>query len=322
LTTKRDASIAAIVSGPGRSDSLQVGVVWGQAVADSIWLWRSTDGFNPNPPPPFLGAAVTGVWRPTPRPGGAPNSGAGSQFATMTPWVIRRPNQFRPPAPYASPTTGQIDFTNEQYIADYRETKLMGAYAGPRTSDQSELALFWTGITPLFWIRMASDASRARHLSLLENADLFALLNLTMADATIACWDAKYRYVLWRPITAVNTGAFEPDASWTPWLDFFPAGTPAHPEFPSGHSTVSGAAKSILAQIFGDNPGMVINVTSEIRPGTRTYSTYSEVLAEIHDARVFGGIHWRTACLIGGAIGERVAEYVYSHAIQLRDHDD
>ena len=121
----------------------------------------------------------------------------------------------------------------------------------------------------------------------------------------------------------MNTGLFEPEASWTPWLDFFPGGTPAHPEFPSGHSTVSGAARFILAQIFGDNPGMVINVTSEMRPGTtRMYSTYSEVLAEIHDARVFGGIHWRTACLVGSAIGERVAEYVASHAVQPRDHDE
>src|SRR5439155_23996410 len=107
LTTQRDASLAAIVPGRGRGDSIPVGMAWGQAVADSIWDWRSTDGFNPNPAPTFLGASAPGVWRPTPRPGGAPNPGAGPQIATMTPWVMLRPNQFRPPAPYASPTTGQ-----------------------------------------------------------------------------------------------------------------------------------------------------------------------------------------------------------------------
>jgi hypothetical protein len=320
LTAQRDASIAAIVPGPGKSNSIPVGMAWGQAVADSIWEWRSNDGFNPNPMPTFLGAAVTGVWRPTPRPGGAPLPGAAPQVATMTPWVLLRPNQFRPPAPYASPVTGQPDLTSAEYIADYRETKLMGAYAGPRTADQSELALFWAGNTALFWIGMASDAAVARHFTLLENAHLFALLNVSMGDAAIACWDAKYRYVLWRPITAVTLGAFEPDPSWTPWLDFFPAtGTPAHPEFPSGHSTLSGAARWVLADVFGDNPGMPINVTSDVRTGTRTFTTYSDALEEIHDARVFGGIHWRTACKVGSAIGEAVARYVASHA--LGGHD-
>lgn len=326
LTTKRNASLAAVIPGRGQSDSIQAGVDWGQAVADNIWAWRSTDGFDPNPAPRFLGDPATlGVWRPTPRPGGLPNSGAGPQIATMTPWVMMRANQFRPRAPYASPITGQIDLNNADYIADYRETKTWGAFDGsPRSPDQSELALFWNGNTPLFWIRMASDASAARHFTLQENAHLFALLNLAMSDAAIACWDAKYRYILWRPITAVNAGTFEPDASWKPWLDSFPAGTPAHPEFPSGHSTVSGAARFILAQIFGDDPGMDIKVTSDTRPPTtvRTYSTYSQVLAEIHDARVFGGIHWRTACRVGSAIGERVAAYVLSHAVQPRDHDN
>lgn len=322
LTTLRNASLSGIERTRGRSDSIQVGVEWGQAVADAIWNWRSNDGFNPNPAPTFLGAAVTGVWRPTPRPGGAPLPGAGPQIATMTPFVLLRPNQFRPPAPYASPVTGQVDLTNAQYIADYRETKLMGAFAGsPRSSDQSNLSLFWNGNTALFWIRMASDAAAARRLSLEENAHLFAMLNLAMGDAAIACWDAKYRYQLWRPITAVTVGTFEADPSWKPWLDSFPNGTPAHPEFPSGHSTLSGAARFILAQVFGDNPGMTINVTSDTFAGTRSFSTYSEALAEIHDARVFGGIHWRTACLLGSALGESVAEYVMTHAFQPHDHD-
>ena len=320
LTAQRDASIAAIIPGPGKSNSIPVGMAWGQAVADRIWEWRANDGFNPNPMPTFLGAPVAGVWRPTPRPGGAPLPGAAPQFATMTPWVLRRPNQFRPPAPYASAVTGQPDLTSAQYIADYRETKLMGQYAGPRTADQSELALFWAGNTALFWIRMASAVAEARQFTLLENARLFAVLNLSMADAAIVCWDAKYRYVLWRPITAVTLGTFEPDPTWTPWLDFFPAtGTPAHPEFPSGHSTVSGAARWVVAQVFGDNPGMPINVTSDSRPGTRTFTTYSDVLEEIHDARVFGGIHWRTACKVGSALGEAVAQYVAAHSMQAHD---
>lgn len=154
LTAERNASIAAISSGPGAEPphAIQDGMLWGQFVADSIWAWRAADGFNPNPAPPFLGSLgrpVPGVWRPTPLANGAAGaSGAGPQVATMTPWVLARPNQFRPLAPYASPQTGEVDLTNAQYLADYEETKLMGAYSGPRTPDQSELALFWAGNTP------------------------------------------------------------------------------------------------------------------------------------------------------------------------------
>jgi hypothetical protein len=238
----------------------------------------------------------------------------------MTPWVMQRANQFRPTAPYASAITGQIDLTSPQYLADYQETKLMGAYAGPRSVDQSELALFWNGNTPLFWIRIAAQVSAARHLTLLQNAHLFALLNLAMGDAAIACWDAKYRFGLWRPITAARQGAVEPDPTWRPWLDFFPAGTPAHPEFPSGHSTVSGAAAFILASEFGDNTPFTID--SDTRPGTRGFDSFSAALEEIHDARVFGGIHWRTACRKGSELGQAVAAYVATHTMRRAEDDD
>jgi hypothetical protein len=326
LTDRRNASIAAISSGPGadHARSIERGIAWGQLVADRIWAWRALDGFDPNPPPAFLGSLgrlVPGVWRPTPRADTGPAaSGAGTQIATMTPWVILRPNQFRPAAPYASPTTGQIDLTNAQYLADYAETKAMGEYSSPRTADQSELALFWAGSTPLFWIRIASEISIRLNLNLSENAHLFAVLNVSMADAAIVCWDTKYRYVLWRPITAIREGAVDPDPTWTPWLDFFPAGTPAHPEFPSGHASVSGAAAAILASIFGDDTPF--DVGSELRPGIRAFSSFSAAVDEIADARVFGGIHWRTACRVGNALGKSVAAYVLSHAMQPRGRGD
>jgi PAP2 superfamily len=328
LTTRRNASIDALLPGPeGDRESIQAGVDWGQAVADAIWAWRSTDGFSP-PPPPFLGILgrsslpiAVGVWRPTPKADGSAGlSGAGPQFATMTPWVMLRPSQFRPGPPYPLLGNGQFDFSSAQYLADYHETKDKGAYSGsPRAADQSELALFWAGNTPLFWIRIASQISAAQQLTLPENAHLFALLNVAMADAGIACWDAKYRYVLWRPITAIREGSVDPDPSWKPWLDFFAGGTPAHPEFPSGHSTVSGAAVFILKSAFGDNTPFTID--SDTRPGIRSFASFSAALAEIHDARVFGGIHWRTACRVGSAVGEAVAQYVSTNAMRLREGD-
>jgi hypothetical protein len=314
LTMHREASIAAITGENQRA--IQAGIAWGQTVADSIWEWRSTDGFDP-PPPPFVGVlgivgtpAAIGVWRPTPLVNAF---GAGPQFASMTPWTMRRPSQFRPLPP--------LGLTSKEYATDYNEVKTMGAFEGsPRTADQSELALFWAGNTALFWNRIAAQIAAARTLSLSENAHLFAQLNLAMADAGIACWDTKYRFVFWRPITAIRGGdtdgndATVVDLSWTPWLDFFPAGTPAHPEYPSGHSSVSGAAAFVLETAFGDDTPFT--VSSDVRPGTRAFSSFSAAVTEIADARVFGGIHFRTSCVRGNELGRAVAEYVLSHAMR------
>ena len=323
LTMERNASIAAIINDGESFKSVEAGVAWGQSVADSIWDWRISDGLNP-PPPPFLGVlgivgspAAVGIWRPTPL---LNLPGAGPQFATMTPWVLPRPSLFRVPPPNA--------LTSAEYAADYNETKTMGAFTGsPRTPDQSELALFWAGNGPLFWNRIASQVSAGRSLTLSENAHLFALLNLSMADAFIACWDSKYRYVFWRPITAIRAGdtdgnpATDPDPGWTPWLDFYPTGTPAHPEYPSAHSSVSGAAAYVLESVFGDDTPFTVD--SDVRPGTRSFQSFSAAVAEIADARVFGGIHFRTSCVQGNTLGRAVADYTANHAMRpVRERDD
>jgi hypothetical protein len=312
LTAQRDASIAAIHGSSPKS--IQEGMSWGQTVADAVWAYRLTDGSAP-PPPPFEGVlgivgspAAIGAWRPTPT---ANAPGAGPQYASLTPWVLRRPSQFRPAPPNA--------LTSAEYAADYNEIKVMGVYSGSgRTDDQSELVRFWGGNAFIDWDRIAAQVSAERSLNLTENAHLFALMHVTMADAAIACWDAKYRYVYWRPINAIREGdadgnaATDPDPAWIPWLDV-QGGTPPHPEYPSGHSTVSGSAAAILASIFGDDTP--VTATSDVRPGTRSFPSFSAVTAEIADARVFGGIHFRISCTRGNALGQAVAAYVSSHAM-------
>ena len=309
LTAHRNASLAALNEG---APAINNGVNWGQRVADAIWNLRLSDG-NAPPPPPFLGANIVGVWRPTP-PLNA--SGAAPQYATMTPWVLTRPSLFRLPAPPA--------LDSAQYQADLNEINTMGILSGSgRSQDQTDLAEFWNGNTPLYWNRIAAQISAQRGLSLAENARLFAVLNVSMADAGIACWDGKYRYVFWRPITAIRTGSagIGPDPAWEPLLDVFPAGTPAHPEYPSGHSTVSGAAAFILADAFGEDTAF--STTSDVRPGTRSFASFTAATSEIADARVFGGIHYRTSCVRGNALGRTVADYVSNHAYRSHgDHDE
>jgi hypothetical protein len=193
---KRLISILNISSGPAaeHSESIERGIQWGQAVADAIWALRSTDGFA-NAPPPFPGGPAPGEWRPTP-PSFAP--GLAPQLATTTPWAITSPSQFRP--------SGPSNLTSAQYTADFNETKLMGSISSSsRTADQTLYARFWQSTTPPdFRDPVATSLSAERHLNLSENARLLAQLNIALADAIIGCWDAKYTYASWRPVTAIQ----------------------------------------------------------------------------------------------------------------------
>src|SRR5262245_47581310 len=308
LNAKRAASLAAIGGG---GQSLRRGVEWGQRVADAILLWRSTDGFTPAPPP-YLGGAETGRWRPTP-PAFAP--GRVPQFATMTPWGIRSPVQFRPAGPPA--------LFSQQYLLDFNETKRMGSATGPfRTADQTDAARFWESTGPtIIWDRAALRLSADRGLELSDNARLLATLNLAVADAVIACWDAKYHFEFWRPVTAIpladddgNPGTIS-DPGWTPLLP-----TPAHPEYPSGHSSTSGAAATVLADYFGEDTPFLLD--SPAAPGwMRFYPSFSAAMDELADARVNAGFHFRTACKDGRILGGAVAEYILENRM-LRIHGE
>jgi hypothetical protein len=296
--------------------SIETGVIWGQTVAEAILGWRSTDGFTPAPPP-FTGGVAPGQWRPTPPANAA---GAGPQYATMIPWAIQSPSQFRP--------TGPPALNSARYAVDFNETKTMGSATSTlRTPDQTVASWFWASSTASYiWNTVALDllahdgrdweqdlGSRwhSKHDdSLLSNARLLALLQIAMADAGIGCWDAKYTYVYWRPVTAIpladtdGNPATTLDASWTPLF-----ATPAHPEYPSGHSCISGAASAVLADRFGERTRF--SVQSDTMLGvTRSYRSFSSALEDVKDARIFAGIHFRKATEDGTVLGASVAEYV------------
>jgi membrane-associated phospholipid phosphatase len=309
LRAARNASLAKLHAS---ADAIKKGREFGRLVANDILNWRSTDGFAPSLPPVFGGTNI-GQWRPTPpdfRPGALP------QVATMMPWSIQSPSQFRP--------AGPPSLTSDRYAAVFNEVKTMGiADNSQRTEDQTLLALFWAGNTPAFWNRIADTVvARHPHLSLLRKARMFALLNLSMSDAAIACWDAKYHYQFWRPITAITMAdldgnpATDVDVDWTPLL----GGTPAHPEYVSGHSTVSASAAAVLAHFFGDNTAFRID--SERVPGVwRAFPSFSQAVLEVNDARVFAGIHFRTSCLDGNALGTEVARFVLRHSLRSLEED-
>ena len=312
--------------------SINVGVTWGQTVADEIYLWRSTDGWNPAAPT-FTGGLGLGQWRQTPNSPAAGTSTPGvgwPQFSNQTPWTMVSPSQFRPPAPYAPTVAAAL--ASARYAADFNETKSMGSFASAnRSADQTVYALVWAaGTAGYLWNHAAVSLIEGRnrdrdekehkkdkhHSTLLENARLLAALDLAMADAAIGCWDAKYTYIFWRPITAIRETADDgnpltaPDPSWTPMF-----ATPAHPEFPSGHSCVSGAAAVILGNEFGDH--VKFSISSDLVPGVnRDFHGVAEALEEVKNARVFAGIHFRLACDVGQALGKAVAENVLAIKFQ------
>ncbi len=232
---QRMLSLAAIASGRAaeHSKSIERGIEWGQKVADAIWTWPSTDGFD-TALPPFMGGAAAGEWRPTP-PGFVP--GLFHQLAITAPWVIESHSQFRSPGPPA--------LASPQYTTDYDETLSKGRKTSlTRTADETTFSLFWASTNPAsYWDTVAISLASEQHFKMSKTSRILAHLNLALADAAIGCWEAKYTYNFWRPVTAIPLGGTDgnpdtaADPTWEPLI-----GTPGFPEYPSGHSCVSGAA--------------------------------------------------------------------------------
>jgi hypothetical protein len=311
-----EASLAAIAADAAseNSESIALGRAWGEQVANEILAWRATDGLNP-PGPPYLGSLAVGKWRPTPRPGATPADpelpglpGLVPTMATTTPFVIPHPWSFRPLGPPA--------LTSQQYADDVNEVKLVGErLSATRTADQTESARFWAGTALTFWNRAAVTASLDRHLNLSENARLFALLNVGVADAIIAAWDSKYFFELWRPITAIRLADTDGNDATTEQLDWKPLiTTPNYPEYYSGHQSVSGTSQAILTAFFGAQP---VEGFSEGLPGVvRSWPTFAAAADEALLARIWSGIHFRTAMLDTRVNAELIAAYVLEHAAQ------
>jgi hypothetical protein len=304
LNAERASSLAAIQAAEtvGSGQLIAQGISFGQEVADAVWASRAGDGFNTNAPT-FDGTPITvGHWRPTP-PAFALGAGY-PQFSNQTPWVMSAPWQFRPVAP---PALG-----SPQYVTDFDETRVMtnhvrfGDDPADPTNDHKKLSLFWNaGTASAYWNRVGVSFAENAHFSQLETARMLALIDLAMADAAIGCWDAKYEYTLWRPITAIPI-------DYPGWTTLF--ATPAHPEYPSGHSCQSGAAAQVLKTFFGDTTGFTLAANAP-ETGSRTYANFTAALEEVKNARVFAGIHFRTATVVGTTLGKIVADYVLENAM-------
>jgi hypothetical protein len=283
------------------------GIAYGQSAAAAILSARADDQSTVAQfPYTAPGAGSPGVWVPV---SAAPNAQALLPgWGNVTPFVLRSGSQFRPDAPPA--------LDSERYANDYNEIKIIGASSSQtRTAEQTQIAQFWLASPTAIWNPVLTQVLATRDLDLSSTARVFALLYLAAADASIACWDAKYTYNFWRPQPAIRGGGSDgndfTEADLT-WLPLHP--TPRHPEYPSGHSSNSSAMAAILKLIFEDNPGVPITVT--ISGITRQWYTFSEGVDEVIEARIYSGIHFRTADVVGARMGRQVAQFVSTHALR------
>jgi hypothetical protein len=279
------------------------GIAFGIAAANAVLARRSSDG-SALAQYPYDGPSTDpGVWRLLP---GQTASLPG--WGSVTPFVINSSSQFRPDAPPA--------LDSDIYARDYNEIKDIGRSVSPnRTTLQSQIATFWRGSPTAIWNPVMTQAIAARDLDLSDTARAFALLYLAAADASIACWEAKYHYNSWRPQPAIRRGDEDGNTLTAPdpaWLPFLP--TPPHPEYPSGHTDNSSAMGHILESLFGRDPGMTISVT--LSGITRQWSTFDEAVNEVIDARVYSGIHFRNSDEVGARQGRQVAQFVFTHALR------
>jgi hypothetical protein len=262
-------------------------------VAAKVLAWRASDG-----------ADAANTYRPLTTPGAyiATTLPVGSQWGNVTPWVMERGSQFHPAPP---PALGSAE-----WAADYNEIKELGAKkSSRRTSDQTEMARFWTITGPQSFDPIVRQLASSPGRSLSQNARLFALVEMAVADSYIAVFEAKYAFNFWRPVTAIRNGDIEGndatarDPAWEPLVD-----TPLHPEYPCAHCINSGAARAVLESEFGTGPNP-LTMTSSSAPGvTHKWNTIAEYADEVAVARIYGGLHYRNSTVVGKAMGKKIGE--------------
>lgn len=305
LDAALEASLAKVADGPAE----QQGIAYGERAADRIIELRTDDGRNASLA--FDVPLAPGVWRPTP-PTFTPffNPWMGQ----MRPMLLASPTQLRPVA--------QPALTSDAYTKDFNEVKELGSNASvSRMPTQTETALFFSDTAVGAFQTALRDLATRHQLDISDSARLFAAVDMSLTDSVVAVWDSKFHYGFWRPITAIQTAATDgnpatvKNGSWEPLIT-----TPPYPDYPSGLTSIVGALSRVVSRTLGD--GRVdLNITSIAAglpgpPLTRHYEFAVDFNRDAIDARVWSGIHFRTADNVGNAIGTAVGDWALDHYFQ------
>lgn len=305
LNAEYNATLARVPDGPAEYRGVSLGrqaakeVLKARAEDGSVAVASEDVGYTPGAGP--------GLWRPTPpdfSPAFRPSWGR------VAPFLLESGSQFRPGPPPS--------LTSDAYTRDFLEVVEFGSRdSASRTPEQTAVARFWRTASYRVWNQPVQQLVIARHFDPVSAARAFALLHIGITDSLIASWDAKFTYHQWRPVTAIREAdsdgnpATEANANWLPLLP----GTPSFPDYLSGHAAAAGAAEGVLNAIFGPQPGK-FTLSSPATNTTHTFTTFETVAQEVVDARVWGGIHWRTSDTVARAVGNEIATYAVSHGLQ------
>jgi hypothetical protein len=311
LATQYQAALAPIADGPFKDQ----GVAAGEAAAAAMIAARQGDGrFGPSQWTPSTAA---GHWSPMLTP-------AGAQILDPTPWVgkvhpflMTSSSQFR--------TAGPVSMTSDTWTRDFNEVKSLGsATSTVRTPTQTYIAKWWQSTPVLSWNEVVRDLADRGDLDAVDTARLFAMTNLSGADAAINCWNDKYYWDFWRPWNAIQRATEDGNSHTAPQSDWAPLVSAPYPDHPSGHLCLDAAHTRILQKFFGDSVAGGFQITSvsgllapaPADPRVRTFGSFSQVLDEITEARIWAGLHFRTADVQARTLGSNVADYAAENYFQ------
>jgi hypothetical protein len=281
------------------------GISLGNQIAAAILALRANDGRNADPdyvqPPPGPGVFEPDPMRPV----------LGLRLSRIRPLALESPWQFRPHGP--------IPLTSQAYAVDFEDVKRLGGFAsGSRTNEQTSAAIFWTDHDLRQWnesmLRLVADLG----LDFLQTARMLALAHVSGGDAMIACFDAKYHYMFWRPAAAIaqadgdGNSATEPDTTWRSVR-----AAPNFPEYPSAHACHSSAVAAALEAFFGTDD-VRVTFDSQATGTTRSFNRLHEVVKDVEEARVLAGFHFRNSDLEGSILGRKVAHFVVGRFFRPR----
>jgi len=283
-------ALAAIPDGQAKVDGTAVG----EKAAAAILARAAADGSNV--PETYQPRTTPGVYVPTTIP-------VFSTWTKRTPWIMARPDQFRPGPP---PSLG-----SDTWVKDYNEVKGLGAIKSTlRTPQQTDIARFWEETRPLIYHPVMRSVAMMPGRTVSQNAHFYAAGAIAIDDALIAVYDAKYTYQFWRPITAIRNGggnqALMQDVGWTPLIT-----TPMHPEYPCAHCVSASALGAVIEAEIGSNPMPTLSSSSETAGRvTHTWKSVADLVEEVAMARIYDGVHYRNSAMVGNDLGQKVGKLV------------
>lgn len=314
LATQYADSLAVIPNGW----SERRGMAAGRAAARAMSAARRDDGrFGPTQ---WVPSTAAGHWWPLMDPAtGLPVLDPTPWAGAVDPFTLQTSSQFR--------TRGPNALSSDAWAREFNEVKALGAAnSTTRTTEQTYIARWWQSTPVVSWNRVARDLIAREGLGRTDSARLLAMENLSGADASISCWNDKYHWDFWRPWNAIRRAgedgnpATEPDPGWTPLI------AAPYPDHPSGHLCQDAAHTQVLKRFFGNVVDGGYQITSRsvllgpTDPTIRSFGSFSQAIAEVVEARIWAGLHYRTADLQGRALGRKVARYAALHYFQPVRH--